>query len=1056
MENSKNNELSRDKILSAVCLIIFILLFIFSCMPNSINFGAKLVGTFGIFVYPLLISLSLICFAKFLGFSYKRSIKATVFMICFIYFLLLVIHSIRTYSILDSVASGSTFKEYLDFSYSNYTLLGSIGCLLAGSISYLIGGMGAIVVFVIFATIFIGLFIDFELYGKYEQKHIRKLHSRKIRDKVLKSDAGVSADGQPNYSFSNSDDSMKYTEDDVVAEITANYNETQTNSTFKQKQYSQADVVDEITDNQVYDDNQSYYGMGGDQYGQYNENYPSDEAGYEQYNPSYSQGSNLYSSHNDYSNTNPFGDDAVQSQTPNHFSKNVYNPGDYPNVYDENEERRKFLQATFNTDYNSNEINPSYESYSQESGNENYQSYNNSQDVYSQPTSFTSETPDDSERLTKKDMEWKFNDDDFNYSYQFNGDEDVNNSSNSDFSSSMVDDKISEILNSNDNIESSIQNDYDNNYTSLDSSNNDFSDITFSDNTFGNFSDISNNTETSNRETSVQENNQSLQTEEQNVYPTRISEPTFTDLNNVTIPAKEPEKKTSSNLKMGLVGVKYNPPPLDLLNPIEIDNGNYEEEQERKAKGLEIALKSFNIPVSVANIIRGPKITRYELSVPLGVSIKKIPSYELDIKKTLSAKTINIQAPIPGTEYVGIELENDTFTNVFQRELLESKAFKNCTDPLPIAIGKDISGEIVVGSLAKMVHLLIAGQTGSGKSVFIHNIIISLIYKYSPDDLRLVLIDPKRVEFNVYNGLPHLMTPEVVMGTEKAVNALKWCVKEMDRRYDLMSRSGYRDIVPYNNSELVKSGQFEKLPYIVIVVDEFAEVIMANKKEAEACIQRITQLARACGMHLVLATQRPSVDVMSGIIKNNVPSRIAFSLSSAFDSKTILGTVGAENLLGKGDMLYKPNGTSAMYRLQASYCTDEELRKIIEYDIKHNKVNYDESVENMINAQDTSTGDNHESGDVPPPKELDPYFKTAIKLFMQNGAASTSYLQRRLQIGYARAGRIMDQLENRGYIGGASGSKTRKVIITPEQYKRDFGEDIDLGTDDNGTNIGEF
>lgn len=308
------------------------------------------------------------------------------------------------------------------------------------------------------------------------------------------------------------------------------------------------------------------------------------------------------------------------------------------------------------------------------------------------------------------------------------------------------------------------------------------------------------------------------------------------------------------------------------------------------------------------------------------------------------------------------------------------------------------------------------------------------------------MIDPKRVEFNRYNGLPHLLTPEVVMGADKAINALKWAVKEMDRRYDLMSKSGYNNIESYNKSDLVKAGQFDRFPYIVIIVDELAEIMQVNKKEVEACIQRLTQLARACGMHMILATQRPSVDIISGVIKNNVPSRIAFSLQSGIDSKTILNSVGAEKLLGQGDMIFAPTGTSATPRLQASYASDDEIRAVIEYDKKYNPSNYDDAVNSAINAEqmaEESAGFSGGDG-VPPQRDtVDNYFKTAVKLVMMNGGASTSYLQRRLSIGYSRAARIMDQMEDKGYIAPTTGSKIRKVLITPDQFREEFNEEYD-------------
>ena len=332
------------------------------------------------------------------------------------------------------------------------------------------------------------------------------------------------------------------------------------------------------------------------------------------------------------------------------------------------------------------------------------------------------------------------------------------------------------------------------------------------------------------------------------------------------------------------------------------------------------------------------------------------------------------------------------------------------------------------------------------KSVFIHNIVLSLIYKYSPDDLRLVMVDPKRVEFGFYNGLPHLVTPEVVLGTEKAVSALKWCVKEMDRRFEIMGRANYKNIEDYNKSELVKSGQFEHFPYIVIIVDELAEIMTLYKKEAEVAIQRITQLARACGMHLIVAVQRPSVDIITGVIKNNISSRFAFRLQSGFDSKTMLGTNGAEKLLGQGDMLMSLTESSAMPRLQAAYASDDEIKAVVDFVKTHNPSNFDEMAEKAFNLDPQASDDvgNEGTGFVDAPQskgKVDEYFKIAVKSVMMCGSASVSYLQRRLSIGYSRAARIVDQMEEKGYIDPPTGAKTRKVLITPERFREDFGEE---------------
>lgn len=1176
MANVKNNTISKDKVLSAISLIIFVLLFIFSSLRKTLSIGSKLIGTFGFMIYPTLILLSLVCLIKFLGFSYKRSTKATILMIGFIYCLCSVIHSIRTFSVLDSVVSKETFVEYLALSYSKMTALGSFGSLFTGAIAFFIGGVGSIVTFVIAGTLFLGFFIDYELYGKYEEKHIKKIKTNKLRKKVMHSDDNLSANGTPNYSFS--DDLDKYSKEDVVAEISANVDELSSDN-IRRNPYNPNDVVAEISDNGYYTANSAsgYSGNPSQGYGGYN------------------QGGSNY-----YDNNSYFGRDAVTSDS---YSNGFYSEPDYPDIYEEDEQRRQFMRATFDTsgssssgssysgydlsqpndfNYSSsidetevmtnndlfaslnlnngyNSSNNSYDSnssygsndyginsygsdsgYNSNSYSNGYSSYNDSSygtssnfnqdnfeslaygEIYNFPdsdpyigvgnagsTAYTGsesgetgyENPEydstsESSKYESSNISNSFGDGSSSSSYSSSS----SNSYGSDnYTSEMnVEDKINNIVNNNNlddntdnfdygfgstsDITSRVKEDINNNYN-FNSTNSSFG----SSNSFGSLSGFdldTNNTldflteslnEVGDEETEIVSykeekaktnidtdnnkfsgsnnfNNTNNFASSNNGSQNQSNQDVASGGSKIQIASQKSQKKPFAGYNMAQRGIKYKAPPIEILSPTVKDTGNYDEEHERKAKGIEKVLNAFGIPVTVVNIIRGPKITRYELSVPLGISIKKIPNYELDIKKELAAKTISIKAPIPGSEFVGIELENDKFTNVGLRELFESDSFKNCTDPLPIAIGKDISGEIIVKSLTKMVHLLIAGQTGSGKSVFVHSTIMSLIYRYSPDDLRLVLIDPKRVEFNRYNGIPHLMTPEVVLGTEKSLTALKWCVKEMDRRFDLMSKSGYNHIVSYNNSEIVKSGQMPKFPYIVIIVDEFAEIMLANKKETDNCIQRITQLARACGMHLVLATQRPSVDVVSGVIKNNIPSRVAFSLSSQVDSRTIIGTIGAEGLLGEGDMLFSPNGTSVIQRLQAAYCNDEEIRKFIEYDKNNNEPNFDEAVIHMMEESangGSGDGAGFGDGDMPPAKDDDEYLKVAIKMFIQKGVASGSYIQRRLSIGYSRAARIMDQLEDKGYIAPANGSKVRKVLMTPDQYKQIFHEDIDInGGDD--------
>lgn len=984
MENNSRNKMTASKVLGLLLLIVFSLAFIFACLKNVLPIGMWIVGTFGILTYPLMIIFALLSLAKALGLTYTRNSKATALLLLFLISSLYAIHSIATFKELNLVIGFKTFGKYLGYSYKHLTLAGSFGSIFCGLVSIMLGAMGTIVVCVILATLFLGLFIDYELYGKYEKPNIKKLKSRKVREKVEVSDNNQTADGKPEYSFSNFDNS------DVVGEISMNDDDS---SNENASAWNENDVVGEISDNT--NDNSNYYGG--------------------------------------YQETNNYENNSYQeeNQTQNTFTNDFYQEKNIPDVYsdDMNEYRRQFMNATFGRDTTNEPAG-------------NTQSEFNSYEVSN------SNEPSVSEPLTS-----------FNTSDNFS-----NSNESNEFDE--YNDTLSKILNSSED-EADAKADVENNFNNnIDSSQTGF--------TYGNYNNASQNSGTGNYgndvrtsepETKAPVYEKPVASEPTSVYPTNggynagynsglggIGQAN-TNLTNQSstvsqpvVPQKPIGSQNPYGINIAMPGVRYNPPPLSLLKTPKPDTGDYSEEQNRKSAQLENVLAAFNIPAKVKNIVRGPKITRYELSVPLGVSVKKIPTYENDIAAALAAKTIVIKAPIPGSQYVGIELENDTFTSVYERELLESPEFQNAKDPLPIAIGKDISGEIVVKSMAKMVHLLIAGSTGSGKSVFIHNIVLSLIYKYGPDDLRLIMIDPKKVEFNRYNGLPHLLTPEVVMGAEKAINALKWCVKEMDRRYDLMNKAGYNNIEPYNKSELVKSGQFEHMPYIVIIVDELAEIMLANKKESEVCIQRITQLARACGMHLILATQRPSVDIISGVIKNNIPSRIAFSLQSGIDSKTILNSVGAEKLLGQGDMIFAPTGTSSMPRLQAAYASDDEIKAVIDYDKKYNQASYDERVESSFNAEQAPVDDAGGNGqfDAPPPRDtVDNYFKTAVKLVMMNGGASTSYLQRRLSIGYSRAARIIDQMEDKGYIAASTGSKLRKVLITPEQFKADFGEDYD-------------
>ena len=454
-------------------------------------------------------------------------------------------------------------------------------------------------------------------------------------------------------------------------------------------------------------------------------------------------------------------------------------------------------------------------------------------------------------------------------------------------------------------------------------------------------------------------------------------------------------------------------------------NNNDKKELIDSANKLEETLGSFGVDAKVVQVTKGPSVTRFELQPSPGVKVSKIVNLSDDIALGLAASGVRIEAPIPGKAAVGIEVPNKAQTAVFLREVLDSKEFKTSTKKLAFALGKDIGGACVVGDLSKMPHTLIAGATGSGKSVCINTLIISLLYKYSPEEVKLLLVDPKVVELNVYNGIPHLLIP-VVTDPKKAAAALNWAVNEMTKRYNLFAEKGVRNIDSYN--ALIEKGEIEeKLPFIVIIVDELADLMMVCPNDVEDYIGRLAQMARAAGMHLVIATQRPSVDVITGVIKANIPSRISFAVSSQIDSRTILDSAGAEKLLGKGDMLYYPVGESKPLRVQGCFISEEEVENVIEF-IKNDssEINYEESIIDHINNE--TKGNYQEGGE-----EADELLSEAIKIVVEFEQASTSFIQRRLRIGFNRASRIMDQLEEREIISPKDGSKPRQVLMTKEE-----------------------
>ena len=447
------------------------------------------------------------------------------------------------------------------------------------------------------------------------------------------------------------------------------------------------------------------------------------------------------------------------------------------------------------------------------------------------------------------------------------------------------------------------------------------------------------------------------------------------------------------------------------------------------ATKLQKTLYSFGVQAKVENVSVGPAITRYELKPAEGVRVSKIANLADDIALNLAAETIRIEAPIPGKQAVGIEVPNKEKEMVNLREVVESEEFENSKSKLSVALGKDVAGQIIIADIAKMPHALIAGATGSGKSVCINTIITSIIYKAKPSEVKLVMVDPKVVELSVYNGIPHLLIP-VVTDPKKAAGALAWAVQEMDNRYNVFAQKGVRDLKGYNALIEKENGQ-GKLPQIVIIIDELADLMMVAAKEVEDSICRLAQKARAAGMHLIIATQRPSVDVITGIIKANIPSRIAFSVSSQVDSRTILDQIGAEKLLGKGDMLYFPSGAPKPTRIQGAFVSDDEVEKIVSFVKSNGEAQYSEDILETIENSNKPEKELKEDGD--PDDDTDPFLMDAIDVVVETGQASTTFIQRKFKVGYARAGRIIDQLEERGIISGYQGSKPRQVLMTKEK-----------------------
>lgn len=505
-------------------------------------------------------------------------------------------------------------------------------------------------------------------------------------------------------------------------------------------------------------------------------------------------------------------------------------------------------------------------------------------------------------------------------------------------------------------------------------------------------------------------------------------------------PIQQPEDVEREIQKQEDIQLKdYKVPPISLLKRGKKGGGNSDRQLRETALKLEQTLQNFGVKVHVTNASCGPSVTRYELQPEQGVKVSKIVGLADDIKLNLAVTDLRIEAPIPGKAAVGIEVPNSENSAVMLRDLLESKEFQQSSSKITFAVGKDIAGKVVVADIAKMPHLLVAGSTGSGKSVCINTLIMSILYKSNPEDVKLIMVDPKVVELSVYNGIPHLLIP-VVTDPRKAAGALNWAVAEMMKRYQLFAEYNVRDLTGFNEKVLELKGEEnapKKMPQIVIIVDELADLMMVAPKDVEGAICRLAQLARAAGLHLILATQRPSVNVITGLIKANMPSRVAFAVSSGVDSRTIIDMNGAEKLLGKGDMLFYPTGYPKPVRVQGSFVSDQEVQKVVDYLIQnYGDATYSDELEEHMNADlgvDSgaalvTTSEESDNRDI--------YFTDAGRLIIEKEKASIGMLQRMFKIGFNRAARIMDQLAEAGVVGPEEGTKPRKVLISKEEFEQ--------------------
>lgn len=1005
--------MTTKKAVGITMLVLSVLVFLLSCIPSFLNIGKFFQGVFGILIYPLCLLTALIGVALIMGLRYTFDKKYTAYLLVAAVCILMLLHTIFTSGILyDKYTAFKNFGEYLKACYymeSGITVGGVLFGLLVFLIRGIIGLGGTYALFAILATLFVGLTIDYAVFNKGKRRKPADFAKRDIEQKE-KFEKALGESEQIGQSFQTNpvQETFDNVDSDIEAEAMAftpmfETKDEKVNSMLAQQEDVKLDFnLQRERINSVEHERAKNVLFGSNK--QEQEEQPA---------------SDQKSARDILFGNRP--------NVPNIFESSSRDRDNWKRQYasrtlgftkDEQDEQEQNEQIANNESSNFNET---------EDG-----SIVASWGTY-RPTNSINRDINRQERINRSETNFFEN-------------KCINNQPSAPQNSSSID-KSERISASRENrlnlrerntissINQSADNDFDmasSEFSSRLSSREDrrrAGDLLADASTLG----ININKEEQDKKpetfSSILDNSRQRPEIRNSFAETQSS---------FTSEKPKVEKISFENQ----LNQKYSPPPTNVLNLYKEEHVDYSAEYKEKSEILENTLSNFKIPAKVINVVRGPKVTRYELNMPMGISVSKVLSYDKDISMNLASRSgIRIEAPIPGKNAFGVEVENDKSSMVGFRELVESPEFVNFKGPLPVAIGKNISGEVIIKSLAKMVHILVAGSTGSGKSVFLHSLIMSLMYKHSPEELRFIMIDPKRVEFARYNRMPHMMLPEIVTECSKAVNALAWAVKEMERRYQLLVDNNCQKIEQFNECRAVKEGREKKLPYLVIVVDELAELMSVAAKDVELKIQRITQLGRASGIHMVIATQRPSVNIVTGTIKNNLPTRIAFSLASAIDSGTIINQGGAEKLLGQGDMLLSAQDSNQLVRLQAAFVSDEEIEKTLTYIKAHNISVYDEEIQKSIYSEPENEKANDNDDDKTSPDErMDEYMPQALKLVMKNGKASISMIQRRFSVGYARAARIIDQMETRGFIDGGFGNKPRDVKITMEEFNELFGD----------------